>query len=197
MGKCSAIFPYEDLTFNLPELVCGDNMFYSGRSGGIPNKTISFTDGSLSKMTSAANFAGTSRLRFNLSNLDLTNCRYFSLGNSRIQTDNYLKLGANGLNLTQCEFVNNEVKLHFLYKFSTSGYGGEVTFEANHEIHKVHLIFSNPYKLYRSFFNCDQLTDVEIQGELYVNESSLYNSNFYNCQKLKNVSLTKIWNTMY
>ena len=136
-------------------------------------------------------------MRFNLSNLDLTNCRYLSLGNSRIQTDNYLKLGANGLNLTKCEFVNNEVKLHFLYKFSTSGYGGEVTFEANDEIHKVHLIFSNPYKLYRSFFSCSQLTDVEIQGELYVSESSLYNSNFYNCQKLKNVSLTKIWNTMW
>ena len=197
IGKCSAIFPAEDLTFNLPELVCGDNMFYSGYSGGIPNKTISFTDGSLSKMTSAAGFAGNSRLRFNLSNLDLTNCRYFSLGNSRIQTDNYLKLGANALNLTQCEFVNNEVKLHFLYKFSISGYGGEVTFEANSEIHKVHLIFSNPYKLYRSFFNCSELTDVEIQGELYVSESSLYNSNFYNCQKLKNVSLTKIWNTMW
>lgn len=197
MGKCSAIYPNEDLTFNLPELVCGDNMFYSGYFNEIPNKTISFTDGSLSKMTSAANFAGTSRLRFNLSNLDLTNCRYFSLGNSRIQTDNYLKLGANGLNLTQCEFVNNEVKLHFLYNFSTSGYGGEVTFENNHEIYKVHLIFSNPYKLYRSFFNCDHLTDVEIQGELYVNESSLYNANFYSCQQLKNVSLTKIWNTMY
>lgn len=197
IGKCSAIYPAEDLTFNLPELVCGDYMFYSGDLGGTPNKTISFTDGSLSKMTSAAGFAGTSRLSFNLSNLDLTNCRYFSLGNSRIQTDNYLKLGANGLNLTKCEFVNNEVKLHFLYNFSTSGYGGEVTFEGNQNIHKIHLIFSNPYRLYRSFYNCGYLTDLEIQGELYVNDSSLYASNFYNCLRLKNVSLTKIWNTMY
>lgn len=197
MGKCSAIFPDEDLTFNLPELVCGDNMFYSGDLGDTPSKTISFTDGSLSKMTSAVGFAGTSSLRFNLSNLDLTNCIYFSLGDSTIQTDNYLKLGANGLSLTKCSFVNNEVKLHFLYNFSTSGYGGEVTFEGNQTIHKVHLIFSNPYKLYKSFFNCGNLTDIEIQGELYANESSLYVANFYNCRKLKNVSLTKIWNTMY
>ena len=53
-AKCPGVIPSEDVVFNLPELTDASGMFYGANSD--PTHKISFTDGSLSKVTKADNF---------------------------------------------------------------------------------------------------------------------------------------------
>ena len=195
-GKCSAITPVEDLVFNLPELTDATSMFYSGGSGTKEYK-ISFTDGSLSKLTTASYFCGIDQhLWFDFSNVDLSNCISLDLGKAVIQTDVPLKLGVAQINLRDIEPKNGIIKLRFIKEFDTS-LQNFITFESNYNITSAELTFDYPYNPYRLFANCLNLTDVSINGNIYPNDTSPYSCVFYWCKKLANLSITTISDTLY
>ena len=195
-GKCSSITPVEDLVFNLPELTDATSMFYSGDSGAKAYK-ISFTDGSLSKLITAGYFCGVEQqLWFDFSNVDLSNCTSLGLGGAIIQTDVPLKLGVTQINLSRIEAKNDIIKLHFIKKFNTS-ISNAITFENNYNITNVELTFDYPYNPYKMFYNCQNLTNLLINGNIYPNDTSLYSCMFYWCNKLANLSITTISGTLY
>ena len=195
-GKCSSITPSEDLVFNLPELTDATSMFYSGDSGNKGYK-ISFTDGSLSKLITANYFCGIDQhLWFDFSNVDLSNCTSLGLGRATIQTDVPLKLGVTQINLSYIEPKNGIIKLHFIKEFNTS-IQNIITFEKNYDITNVELTFDYPYNPYKMFYNCLNLTDLSINGNIYPNDTSPYSCMFYWCNNLANLSITTISSTIY
>ena len=196
-GKCTMIEPETDLTFNLPEITDGNSMFYNPHLGITPNKKISFTDGSLSKMETAVGFCGSTALQFNFSNLDLSKCTSLSLGRAVIQTDVPLKVGVSQITFdSYSKFYNNSLKMRFIKEFDINTQN-LISLERNINIQNVEFIFDHPFNPYRMFYNCGYLTDVIIQGNIYPNDSSLYASNFYGCGRLQNLSITTISRSMH
>lgn len=194
-GKCVGIFPKGDLIFNLPEITSADWMFYGASlgTGGWGRHKISFTDGSLSKLISAENFCGSEDLWFDFSNVDLSNCWKCSFGAAKLQTDNYLKLGAADISFRSASFVNNEIKLQFPKSHTNS-----IDFQNNTQLHKAYLIFDYPFSPSKMFYGCSNLEEVAIQGDLSPkDESTRYTSNFYMCYKLTNASFTKILTSVW
>lgn len=196
-GKCTMINPETDLTFNLPEITDGNSMFYTTYLGITPNKKISFTDGSLSKMKTAVGFCGSTELQFNFSNLDLSECISLSLGRAVIQTDVPLKVGVSQITFdSSSTFYNNSLKMHFIKEFDINTQN-LINLEHNTNIQNVEFIFDHPFNPYRMFYDCGYLTDVIIQGNIYPNDSSIYVANFYGCGRLKNLSITTISKSMH
>lgn len=198
-GKCVQTFPTEDIIFNLPEITSANLMFYGGQylpPSVAREHKISFTSGSLSKLKFAQKFAGFNQLWFDFSNVDLSNCDRIEFGKATIQTDNYLKLGVNQMEETSCAFVNNEVKFQFVRKFDL-GRSNTLNFKNNTNLHKAYLIFNYPFNPDLMFYGCSRLTDVDIQGNIYPADSSIYAANFYGCSRLQNLSITTISKSMH
>ena len=196
-GKCSAILPVEDLVFNLPELTDATSMFYSGGIGTKAYK-ISFTNGSLSKLTTANYFCGIDQnLWFDFSNVDLSNCTSIDLGRAIIQTDVPLKLGVYQIKLSYIETKNDVLKLRFVREWDLNK-TNDIRFNDNANITNVELTFDYPYNPGTSMFNnCLNLTDLLINGNIYPDDKSPYSCMFYWCNKLANLSITTISGTLY
>ena len=195
-GKCPGVVPTEDVVFNLPELTNARAMFYAPVNGG--DYKISFTDGSLSKLTEAENFcADGQQLWFDFSNIDLSNCTSIDLGGATIQTDVPLKLGVKRASFGNIRQKNDVLKFRFVREWDLS-YSNNISFGYNNYITNVELTFDYPYNPGSSMFiNCHKLTDLTINGNIYPNETNEYDATFYNCREIINLSITTISSTIY
>lgn len=195
-GKCPGVIPSEDVVFNLPELTDATSMFY-GPYGDDSHK-ISFTDGSLSKLTKADDFcANSQRLWFDFSNIDLSNCTSIGLGGAAIQTDVPLKLGVRKTSFGSIRQKSDVLKLRFVREWNLSE-NNDIDFIRNNYITNVELTFDYPYNPGTSmFFNCAKLTDLRINGNIYPDDKSEYQSMFYYCGNIINLSITTISGTLY
>ena len=195
-GKCQGAEPDEEVVFNLPELTDASAMFYAPSGGG--SYKISFTDGSLSKVTRAENFcSNTQQLWFDFSNVDLSNCTSLGLGGAVIQTDVPLKLGVERAKFNYIGQKSDVLKLRFVREWDL-GSNNDIDFGRNNFITNVELTFDYPYNPGTSMFiSCSKLTDLSINGNIYPNDKSEYNAVFYHCYNIINLSITTISGTLY
>lgn len=195
-GKCSGIVPSEDIVFNLPELTNARAMFYGPVTGD--DHKISFTDGSLSKLTEAAYFCSNDqRLWFDFSNIDLSNCTSIDLGGSIIQTDVPLKLGVERAKFSNIKQKNDVLKFRFVREWNL-GSNNDIDFGKNDYITNVELTFDYPYNPGTAMFlNCLKLTDLTINGNIRPRDTGKYNAMFYACYNIINLSITTISSTIY
>lgn len=107
-----------------------------------------------------------------------------------------MKLGVNQMEETSCSFINHEVKFQFVREFDL-GRSNTLNFKNNTNLQKAYLIFDYPFNPKTMFYGCNKLTDVDIQGNIYPNDSSLFASNFYSCSRLQNLSITTISKSMH
>lgn len=107
-----------------------------------------------------------------------------------------MKLGVNQMEETSCDFVNKEVKFQFVREFDLTK-SQTLNFKNNTNLHKAYLIFDYPFNPKLMFYGCNKLTDVDIQGNIYPADSSLYAANFYGCSRLQNLSITTISKSMH
>ena len=195
-GKCPGVVPTEDVVFNLPELTNARAMFYGPVNGD--DYKISFTDGSLSKLTEAADFCSNDqRLWFDFSNIDLSNCTSIDLGGAVIQTDVPLKLGVERAKFSNIKQKNDILKFRFVREWDLSK-NNNIDFGYNYYITNVELTFDYPYNPGSSMFiNCQKLTDLRINGNIRPRDTNEYNATFYNCRDIINLSITTISSTLY
>ena len=95
-----------------------------------------------------------------------------------------------------CSFVNHEVKFQFVREFNLSK-SNKLNFKFNTNLHKAYLIFDYPFNPDQMFYACSRLTDVDIQGNIYPADDSLFAANFYGCSRLENLSITTISRSMH
>ena len=92
---------------------------------------------------------------------------------------------------------NDVLKLRFLREWDLS-LNNDISFNGNNYITNVELTFDYPYNPGMSmFFNCTHLTDLRINGNIYPNDKSDYQSMFYFCYNIINLSITTISGTLY
>lgn len=195
-GKCPGVVPTENVVFNLPELTNARAMFYGPANGD--DYKISFTDGSLSKLTEAAYFCSDDQnLWFDFSNIDLSNCISIGLGGATIQTDVPLKLGIERARFSNIKQKNDVLKFRFVREWNL-GSNNDIDFGYNTNITNIELTFDYPYNPGTSMFiNCFNLTNLRINGNIHPRDTNQYNSTFYNCRNIINLSITTISSTLY